>query len=124
MLVFLHLFLFRPVLRLIDARREATTGTSTRASDMKARAAALAADVTAQLADIRTAAASEKERMLAAARVREKQVLEAASIHTRGQMATARRQMDLSAQDVRRQLAGEVDALADAVAARLMRPMH
>jgi F-type H+-transporting ATPase subunit b len=68
----LYAFLVRPVVRLIEARREATEGTRERAGGMAEEAAALSREVDGQLLDIRAAANAERIRFIEEARRRER----------------------------------------------------
>ena len=68
MFVFLYLALFRPAIRLIEARREATDGTKERAIAMRKEAEGFSDEVDRQILDIKSAAILERDRMIEQAR--------------------------------------------------------
>jgi F-type H+-transporting ATPase subunit b len=118
--VVLYAALVRPVVRLIEARRDATEGTMERAAGMKEDAAAMCRDVDRQILDIRTAASAERVRFIEEARRREREVLDRARADSRKAIEAARGEMEKSAVQVRAGLEREVDAMATAVAARVL----
>jgi len=118
--IVLYFILVRPVVRLIEARRDATEGTKERAGRMGEEAAALARDVERQIMDIRTAANAERQRFVEEARRQEREVLDRARAESRRAIETARAQMEKSAAEARAGLRREVDALASIVAARVL----
>ncbi|MBN2715000.1 MAG: ATP synthase F0 subunit B [Deltaproteobacteria bacterium] len=120
MFIFLHFALFKPVMRMIAARHEATVGTTKKSQVLCEEAAELVADVDRKLAEIREEAAWERNRIIGDARKTERELLAAAQEASRREMANARGQMSESATGVREQLKKELGALADAVASRLM----
>jgi len=118
--VILYVILVRPVVRLIEARREATEGTAERAVHMNEEAATLARDVDRQIMDIRSAANAERLRTVEEARRQEREVLDRARVESRRAIAEARERMEKSAIEVRTVLRREVDAQASIVAARVL----
>ncbi|MBN2340906.1 MAG: ATP synthase F0 subunit B [Deltaproteobacteria bacterium] len=120
MFIFLYVALFKPVLRLIDARREATDGATEQANETREKAAKLANDVDAQLVDIRAVAAKERARLVDAARQKERELLASAMDAARTEMEKARAEMARSAETLRSQLHGDIGTLADAVASRMI----
>jgi F0F1-type ATP synthase membrane subunit b/b' len=118
--VVLYAILVRPVVRLIEARREATEGTTERAVRMSEEAATLARDVDRQILDIRSAANAERLRTLEEARRQEREVLDRARAESRRAIEEARERMEKSAVEVRAGLRREVDAHASIVAARVL----
>jgi F-type H+-transporting ATPase subunit b len=116
--------LVRPVVRLVEARRDATEGTMERAAGVRERAAAMRRDVDRQILDIRGAASAERVRFIEEARRREREVLDRARGDTRKAIEAARAEMEKSAVQVRSGLTREIDAMATAVAARVLgRPL-
>lgn len=119
MFIFLHFALFRPVMRMIAARREATEGTTEKAHRVKEDAEKLGRDVDNKLREVRAMAAEERNRIVEDARVREREVLGVAQEAVRQSMTTARERMRTNAKSVKAQLTGELSQLADAVASRI-----
>jgi F0F1-type ATP synthase membrane subunit b/b' len=116
----LYFALIRPVVRLIEARRDATEGAMERSAKMKDEAASMRRDVDRHLLDIRTAASAERGRFIEEARRREREVLDRARNDSRKAVESARGEMGKSAVLVRSNLEREVDAMATAVAARVL----
>jgi F-type H+-transporting ATPase subunit b len=116
----LYFALVRPVLRLVDARRDATEGAMGRASGVRDEAAAMRRDVDRQILEIRTAASAERVRFIEEARRREREVLDRARTDARKAIESARTEMEKSAVQVRAGLVREVDTMATAVAARVL----
>ena len=116
----LYFALVRPVLRLVDARRDATEGAMARASSVKEEAASMRRDVDRQILETRTAASAERVRLVEEARRLEREVLDRARGDARKAIESARAEMEKSAVQVRSGLEREVDALATAVAARVL----
>jgi F-type H+-transporting ATPase subunit b len=120
MFLFLYALLFRPAIRLIEARREATEGTRTRAGEMLIEARRLAADADGQLRDILDAARAERDRAIEESRRKEREQLDRARVTTRTAMETARVRLEREAATVRTDLESRVPALALAVAERVL----
>jgi F-type H+-transporting ATPase subunit b len=120
MVLFLYALLFRPAIRLIEARREATEGTRARAVEMLAEARRLSADVDGQIRDIREAARAERDRFVEEARRKERELLDAAREKTRATVEAARSRMEREAAAVRKDLESRVPALALAVAEQVL----
>jgi len=118
--IVLYVILVRPVVRLIDARRDATEGTMERAGRMSEEAATLKRDVERQIMDIRTAANAERLRFVEEAIRQEREVLDRARVESRRAIETARAQMGKSATEARAGLQREVEGLASVVAARVL----
>ena len=116
----LYVILVRPVVRLIEARRDATEGTKERAGRMSEEAATLSRDVERQILDIRAAANAERQRFVEEARRQEREVLDRARAESRRAIEATRAQMEKSAAEARAGLRREVDALATVVAARVL----
>jgi F-type H+-transporting ATPase subunit b len=122
--IVLYVLLVRPVVRLIEARRDATEGTAERAGRMSEEAATLKRDVERQVLDIRTAANAERLRFIEEARRQEREILDRARVESRRAIETSRAQMMKSAAEARAGLQREVDGLASVVAARVLgRPL-
>ena len=120
MFIFLYAFLFRPMVRLIEARREATEGAMLKARDMSEEAARLSDDVDARILDIRTSAGAERDRMLEQARRQERDLMARAREESRVTVERARGELEKSGEQVRARLESEVDAMASAVAERIL----
>jgi F-type H+-transporting ATPase subunit b len=118
--VVLYFILVRPVVRLIEARRDATDGTKERAGRMSEEAAALKRDVDRQILDIRSAANAERVRFVEESRRQEREILDRARVESRRAIEEARVRMEKSGAEARAGLQREVDALASVVAARVL----
>ncbi len=118
--VFLYFALFRPAIRLIEARREATEGTRERAIAMKKEAAAFSDEVDRQIFDIKSAAILERDRMIEQARRRDRDLMAAAREKSQKAAQNARMQMKRDGEMVRKELEVEVEALATGVATRIL----
>jgi F-type H+-transporting ATPase subunit b len=119
MFIFLHFALFRPVMRMIAARREATEGTTEKAHRMKEEAEKLGRDVADKLREVRAMATDERNRIVEDARDREREIIGAAQDAVRQSMTSARERMRTNAKSVKVKLTGELGQLADAVASRI-----
>ena len=120
MFIFLYALLFRPAVRLIEARRQATDGTRAEAGEMREEAARLEADVEAQIRDIRAAAQGERDRIVEQARRREREQLDAARAEARRSVEQARERMEQEGMRARADLEAEVEKLAATVAERAL----
>jgi F-type H+-transporting ATPase subunit b len=118
--VFLYAALFRPVIRLIEARREATDGTKARAEAMRLEAIDIADEVHRQVQDIRTSATGERERMVEQARRRERDLMLAAREESRRTIEHARTELEQAGARLRRELEAEVESLAASVGERIL----
>ncbi|MFO8073709.1 MAG: ATP synthase F0 subunit B [Polyangia bacterium] len=118
--VLLYALLFRPVVRLIEARRAATEGRSRRAEEIGCEAEQLAAEVDSQIADARRAATAERDRMVEQARRHQREVDERAREQSRAEIARAREKMEREGGRVRTELEAEVESLAEKVAGRVL----
>jgi F-type H+-transporting ATPase subunit b len=124
MMFILRSFLFKPVLRLIDARKEAIEGTEARAKEMQVEAVALRQQAEGQLFDIRTAAAGERARMVEQARAEERGIGDAARRDCHRITEEARAEMEKKAVGVRGDLEREARSLAALAASRALgRPL-
>jgi len=120
MFVFLYLALFRPAIRLIEARREATDGTKERAIAMRKEAEGFSDEVDRQILDIKSAAILERDRMIEQARRRDRDQMAAAREKTQNAAQAAREQMKRDGEIVRKELEAEVETLATGVATRIL----
>ncbi len=121
MFIFLYLALFRPAIRLIEARREATEGTRERAIAMRKEAEGFSDEVDRQILDIKSAAILERDRIIEQARRRDRDLMAAARVKSQKAVENARTQMKRDGEMVRKELEVEVEALATGVAARILR---
>ncbi len=121
MFIFLYLALFRPAIRLIEARREATQGTRERAIAMRKEAEGFSDEVDRQILDIKSAAILERDRIIEQARRRDRDLMAAARVKSQKAVENARTQMKRDGEMVRKELEVEVEALATGVAARILR---
>ena len=117
---FLSVFMFRPYLRIIDARRKSTVGATDQAAHLVAQTDALILDyegkvrrqnekLTETFAEFKKLGAAEEERLLAEARARAQAMM--AENHARIAKEIAQVQKDLETQ---------VPALANAIATKVL----
>ena len=120
MLFLLSRLLFRPVVQLIEARHEATEGTLNAAVALEKEAAEIDKTAETKLAELRRDAGQEKDRMLGEAADKERDI----QTHTREKshvmVAELKAKAKADIAKTRQQLEKETDALASAVAAKLL----
>jgi F-type H+-transporting ATPase subunit b len=118
-LVFRQL-LFKPAIRLIEARREATEGTRTKAEKMDNDAKELNEDVEKRLKEIRSSASSERDKLVDQARRSERDLMTRAREDAHGILAQSRKEMSEQALAAKKELEKEIGALADSVASKIL----
>lgn len=124
--VFLLLFLvlrqllFKPVIRLIEARRLATEGTRTEAKAFDEEATKLSGDVEQQLADIRSSATAERRRMVDQAKRQERELLIKAREDSRAMIDQTKQELESQAEQAKQTLREEIDAMVDVVATKVL----
>lgn len=120
MFIFLYLALFRPAIRLIEARREATEGTREKAIAMSKEAEGFSDEVDRQILDVKNAAILERDRIVEQARRQDQDLIAAAKVKSQKAIESARTQMKRDGEIVKKELEVEVEALATSVATRLL----
>ena len=112
--------LFRPVIQLIEKRREVTVGKREEAEKFERESAALQEEFDRQMAEIRSSAGAEKERVVEQARRQERDILLAAREDSRSIVEDAKKDASKQAEKVSEEIRGEIDSLAGAVASRIL----
>ncbi len=122
LLVFLLLrpLLFRPVIRLIEARRTATLGMQENAEKLDQEAQVLNKDVEAKLAEVSSQASLERAKLVEQARLKERELLTKAREDSAGVVEQAKQDAAVQADQVRESLRQEMAGLVDSVAAKVL----
>jgi F-type H+-transporting ATPase subunit b len=120
MLLVLRKLLFQPVVRLIEARQEATEGALEVARALDEEAAALNQKITAELDGVRASAGAERDRMVDEARAREREIVRRARGEAHEMVVKMRAETETVAEETRRQLAGDIEAIAAMIAAKAL----
>jgi F-type H+-transporting ATPase subunit b len=124
--IFLVLFLllrpllFKPVIRLIEARRVATEGVSAEAAELSRKVTALRGEVRDRLGKVRAEAGGERDRLLAESRGEERKVIEGAREEALSTIAEARGDLDRQVSQVRDQLQSEGRVFAEMVVEKVL----
>ena len=118
--IILWRFLFRPTIRLIEARREATEGVLINAKKMDEEASGLSEEVEKRLGEVRSMASSERDQMVDRARAQERELLAKAREDARSMVDNSRKEMAEQSEAARQALKGETAVLADSVAAKIL----
>lgn len=120
LMIFLHFYLFKPVLRVIDARKAKVEGTFAGAEDLKAKALSSQNEYQGKL-DI------AKERLFAkTAAIREasakeaKELMEKARDEALGQVESTKERVRQDTEIVRKELVANVDSLARGIAGKIL----
>jgi F-type H+-transporting ATPase subunit b len=120
LMIFLHQFLFKPVLRIIDARRERVEGTLEKAAQLNEKAARSRTEYEASVAE--THARLERE----AALVREetaqaaRQEMDRARVESLLLVEDARRRIQLEYDRVRVQMKDDIAEIAGQISAKIL----
>ncbi len=120
MFLLLRQLLFKPVIRLIEARRTATVGMRDAADELEAEARKLNEDVEKRLEEVSASASAEREKMVDQARGQERELLNQARDDARGVVEQSKKDAVAQAEQARQSLRGEVSALASSVAATVL----
>ena len=120
LMVFLHFFLFKPVLRVVDARQAKVEGTFAGAKELQAKADSDQVEYQAKLAN-------SKEKMFArTAAIREsaakesKALMEKAREEALAQVESTKERVRLDIEVVRKELVANVDGLARGIAGKIL----
>jgi len=120
LMIFLKYFLFKPVLRVIDARQAKVEGTFVGAKDLQVKAATSKEEYQAKLG-------AAKEKLFArAAAIREsaakesKGLMEKAREEALSQVESTKERVQHDSEIVRRELVANVDSLARSIAGKIL----
>jgi F-type H+-transporting ATPase subunit b len=120
MLVVLRSLLFKPVVRLIEARREATEGALEAVKTLEEEAEQLTEKVERELMAVRASFGAERDRIVEQARSKEREILRQARSEAHELVVKMRERTEALAQETRRQLTAELDVMASLVASKAM----
>ena len=120
MLFLLSRLLFRPVIRVIEARRDATEGTMDRAAVLEKEAASLNEKAEAALQDVRTSAGRKRDSLISAASEREREIMTTARDKGRAMVSEMKRKAQSEISDTKSKLEAETAAFASMVAAKML----
>jgi F-type H+-transporting ATPase subunit b len=118
--IFMYAVLFRPLIRLLEARRTATDGAREASERMRGETTELREQFEAQVQEVRGTAQAERNKLIEAARRQERELTLKAREESRKAVETARTEMERRGAEVRKQLSGEVESFAGAVATRVL----
>jgi F-type H+-transporting ATPase subunit b len=122
--VFLWLVLnrifFQPYLKLLSEREQKTTGAQHDSSDLEHQASALRAQYEEKIAEARSAAASERERILQTAREEREKILGQARQEAEHHLARVRQEIAVALESERRLAAAEAAAIAAEIASKVL----
>jgi F-type H+-transporting ATPase subunit b len=120
MLIVLSRTLFRPYLKLRDARHKGIEGAREEASAMQERALKTNADYDAQLTRARLRGAEERARLRGEGAVYERQVLGAARDESQKTLDAARGKINADTEAARTKLSAESNALAREIVKKIL----
>ena len=120
MLFLLNRLLFRPVVRLIEARREATEGTVNSALELEKKAAALNETVERTLKEVRASTTEQREQMLQAAQKQEREILADAREKAHNLVVEKKRVAISDMTTAKSKLLAETGSIAASVAAKML----
>ena len=112
MFLLLRSLLFKPTLRLIQARYEATTGTRNKAKDLLKEVEILNEDIEQQMQGVRASAATERSRLIEKARTQGRDLFSGARTECHELTNTANAEAKLEADAVAGSLKSEIPSLA------------
>ena len=120
MLIVLRKLLFQPLVRLIEARRQATEGAMETARNLNEEAARLNGEAEARLREVRASVKTQREQMVNEARSEERTILSKAREDAHSLLTTMRTETEKAATEARDRLQGQVESLAETVAAKVL----
>ncbi len=113
-------FVFKPMLRLIDAREAATTGATAEAEALQKEAKEKEAAFLLEMGKVRQEASQERERLRKEGMRVEQELLASVRAETDGEVEKAQQALRESVGSVRSQLVQETPRLGEAIAERLL----
>jgi F-type H+-transporting ATPase subunit b len=116
----LNKILFQPYLQLLSEREQKTTGAQHDSSDLEYEAARLRAQYEEKIAQARSAAAAERERILQSAREDRESILGHAREEAEQHLARVRQDIATALETERRLAAAEATAIAVDIANKLL----
>ena len=119
-LLVLHTLIFKPLLKVFEAREEAIDGAKDAARQFEADAAGAGTEFEEKMRDIRVKAGEERDRLRAEGSKLEAGILQSVQTETQKQMSDADAQLTAEAAKLRRELQAQIPALARTIAGKLL----
>ncbi|MEZ4324704.1 MAG: H(+)-transporting ATPase [Polyangiales bacterium] len=119
-LLVLHTLIFKPLLKVFEAREEAIDGAKDAARQFEADAAGAGTEFEEKMRDIRVKAGEERDRLRAEGGKLEAGILASVQSETQKQLTDADAQLTAEAAKLRRELQTQVPALARTIAGKLL----
>lgn len=119
-LLVLHTLIFKPLLKVFEAREEAIDGAKDAARRFEADAAGASVEFDEKMREIRVKAGEERDRLRAEGAKLEASILASVQTETHKQLADADAQLDTEAMRIRRELQAQVPVLARTIAGKLL----
>lgn len=120
MLVVLRKLLFQPVIRLIEARREATEGALAAAEELDKEADALNTQFNEKMVAVRASATTERDRLIEEARTKERKVAGKSRDEAHDIILKMRADTERIAEETRDKLSQDIADIAEMVAAKTL----
>jgi F-type H+-transporting ATPase subunit b len=120
LLIVLNQFLYRPYLRLEEARNQATEGRIREAERLESQALIKLEELEGRLAEAKAQGADERARIRAEAAASEQAIVEAARKEVTRRVAEAKAEVAKTGAQLRAELASEVDVLARRIASQVL----
>ncbi|MGE4345059.1 MAG: ATP synthase F0 subunit B [Geoalkalibacter sp.] len=120
LLVILHFLLYRPLLRIMEERRQATEGGHERARELEDEIQSRIKAYRDKLHEAKTRASEERAAMRTAAAEEERRILAEAQQKSSAQIQSVRDQVAKQAEEARKGLRSEAQDLARQVASKVL----
>ena len=119
-LLVLHVLIFKPLLKVFEAREEAIDGAKDAARQFEAEAAGAGSEFDEKMRAIRVKASEERDRLRAEGAKLEAGILASVQTETQKQLTDADAQLESEAQKLRGELKAQIPVLASAIAGKLL----
>ena len=119
-LLVLHVLIFKPLLKVFEAREEAIDGAKDAARQFEADAAGAGSEFDEKMRAIRVKAGEERDRLRAEGAKLEAGILASVQTETQKQLTDADAQLESEAQKLRGELKAQIPVLASAIAGKLL----
>ncbi len=120
MVFILRSLLFKPVIRLIEARDEATLGAVKKAAELQREAAAINADFETTIGKVRNEATADRNKTIDAAKQSEREILSTAKEHAARLMSETRTRAENEMRNVQKNLEEETRTMALLLAEKIL----
>lgn len=119
-LLVLHTLIFKPLLKVFEAREEAIDGAKDAAKQFEADAAGAGNEFEEKMRDIRLKSGVERDRLRAEGAKLEASILDSVQTETQKQLTDADAQLESEAKKLRAELQAQVPVLARTIAGKLL----